>query len=189
MTHPPSRLCLPPLPVHLPCRLWTLGKQAPLSDAQAFAVLVHQASALPWASFPRAPRGVAVAHRLDLPSARRSTDLPGLFSCSLSSGCARLGAPAKLIGLRPFRDGRGDWPKGGSKPSSDQRISTSFSADEKTGKCQYRLFPAKMAEPFCLAAWRTKSDRLPASPKSNRKNQNRTWHAACSVHVPSPFQP
>ena len=52
----------------------------------------------PWASFPRTPRGVAVALRLDIPSARRSTDLPGLFSCSLSSGCALRAARQKSPG-------------------------------------------------------------------------------------------
>jgi hypothetical protein len=31
---------------------------------------------------------------------------------------------------------------------------------ENPGKCQHRMIPSKMAQPFCLAAWRTKSDTL-----------------------------
>src|ERR1700694_704800 len=97
MTHLLSRLCLPHLRTHLPCRLWTLKILGLSSDVSACAVPVRQASVLPWASFPRTPRDVAVALRLDLPSARRSTDLHARFycSCSLSSRCALPGAPKK----------------------------------------------------------------------------------------------
>jgi hypothetical protein len=49
------------------------------------------------------------------------------------------------------------------KPGSDQKASTSLSADGKTGKSQHRMIPSKMAKPFCLAAWRTKSDTLPGA--------------------------
>src|ERR1700694_2231827 len=104
MTHLLSRLCLPHLRTHLPCRLWTLKILGLSSDVSACAVPVRQASVLPWASFPRTPRDVAVALRLDLPSARRSTDLHARFycSCSLSSRCALPGAPTK----KALRDGR-----------------------------------------------------------------------------------
>src|ERR1700694_937085 len=100
MTHLLSRLCLPHLRTHLPCRLWTLKILGLSSDVSACAVPVRQASVLPWASFPRTPRDVAVALRLDLPSARRSTDLHARFycSCSLSSRCALPGAQTKKAG-------------------------------------------------------------------------------------------
>ncbi len=49
----------------------------------------RQASVLPWASFPRPPRDAAVALRLDLPSAGRSTDLHVVLSLMFTVQQAR----------------------------------------------------------------------------------------------------